>query len=83
MKTRRTSGLKKIHGDNYQEPGALSLENHDNDDLRDDFGVDDSSYLSYISSMWDDIYADDVETFKAFQEETEQNTVDKGIGVSG
>ncbi len=78
---------RKIHGDDYQKTLALSLGNHDNDDLHmemwDDFGEDDSSYLSYTSSMWDAIHADDVETFRAFQEESVLNRVNKCIGVSG
>ncbi len=61
---------RKIHGDNYQEPVALSPGNHDNDDqhmeIWDDLSEDESSAWSNTSSMWDDIYADDVETFKAF-----------------
>ena len=39
--------------------------------------------MSCSSSIWDTIYANDVQTFCAFQEEMEQEQNNKGIGISG
>ena len=65
--------LREILGDEYQEPLAPWQENNDNDnshmEVWDDHSADDSSCWSYSSSLWEAIYANDIDTARAYQVE--------------
>ncbi len=76
---------RKIHREDYKEPSAPLQGKNNNDNSRmeawDDIVEDDSSYWSHSSSFWDDIWADNVDTFCTFQEEmelAEQDTMGTG-----
>ncbi len=85
---------RKIHGEDYQEPGASPMEpfatgqgNNANDNLQmgewEDHSKDDSSYWSDSPSMWDAIIAEDMDMIRTFQEEMETERQNQDIGDFG